>query len=85
MVFFTKKDIWLLTNRIDFLVVHFTPAKVVQFDPAKVVHFNPARVVYYDRFLQRRGKYLQLMNGAFHGIVGIGNLYLCRLLQFHLK
>jgi len=59
MVFFTKKDIWLLTNRINFLVVHFDPAKVVHFNPAKVVHFNPAkvvhfhpaRVVYYDRFL----------------------------------
>ncbi|MEO2072073.1 MAG: hypothetical protein ABGW99_12135, partial [Zunongwangia sp.] len=43
----------LLTNRIDFLVVHFTPAKVVHFDPARVAHFNPARVVYYDRFLHR--------------------------------
>ena len=52
MVFFTKKDIWLLTNRIDFLVAHFIPAKVAHFDPAKVVHFHPARVVYYDRFLQ---------------------------------
>ncbi|MAC66016.1 MAG: hypothetical protein CMC02_14765 [Flavobacteriaceae bacterium] len=51
MVFFTKKDIWLLTNRIDFLVAHFIPAKVAHFDPAKVVHFHPARVVYYDRFL----------------------------------